>query len=116
MLEAPVGTLLITIFDHLMFAVMRGAVGCLWVVGNSEVIAFANRSLAKMSCWSVLVCPPVRTMFPFAVHLAEEMWMCGWSERLRDLFKLLHRACGGGRLVGSLDAGEVMAHASLLRR
>ena len=71
--ETPVGILLMTIFDHLTFAVICGAFVCLRTVGNFKVIVSMIGSSAKMSCCSVLECPPVSTMFPFAVHLAEEM-------------------------------------------
>ncbi len=86
-----------------MFAVMRGAFECLWIVGKFEVIDLEIWFAAWISCWSVLVCPPVRTIFPFVVHLAEEMWTCRWDESLRDSFMVLLRICEGGRSVsGSL--------------
>ena len=31
----------------------------------------------------------MRTMFPFSVHLAAEMWTCERAECLRELFKVL---------------------------
>ena len=73
LLSAPVGTLLIRILDHLLFAVMRGVLGSLWMEGNLMRMVFAIVPWAKMSCWTVLACPPVRTRFPFVDQFAEDM-------------------------------------------
>ena len=78
-LSTLVGMLLIRIFDHLIFAVMRGVPGvteCLRVFESFEAMDSEIWLWAEVSCWSVLECPPVRTRFPFTVHLAEDMWIC----------------------------------------
>lgn len=97
----PVGTLLISTFDHGIFAVMCRSFECLKTVGNFVVMVLEIWSYVEASCWSVLECPPVRTIFPFMVHLAEEMWVCGRDESLRSSFIALQRMCEGGRLAGS---------------
>lgn len=52
------------------------------------MIAFRIELWAAVSCLTVLECPPVRTMFPFAVHLAEDVCICTWVECLRALFTI----------------------------
>lgn len=74
------------------------------MVGKFEAMVLDIEFLAATICCNVLVCPPVRIIFPFAVHLAEEKHMFGWDERLSDSFMVLHMTCGGGRLVRSLVA------------
>ena len=76
LLSAPVGTLLIRILDHLLIAVMCGVLGRSWMEENLVRMVFAIVSWAKMSCWTGLACPPVRTRFPFIDQFAEDMCMC----------------------------------------
>ena len=58
------------------FAGMYGAlVGCFRRVVKFEAMDLEIASLAEVICCIVIVCLPVRMIFPFAVHLAEENWM-----------------------------------------
>ena len=67
--------------------------------GNLVVMVFAIVSWAEMSCWTMLVCPPVSTRFPFIDQFAEDMCTCCALDIWRDLLMVLQMVWGAGQLV-----------------
>ena len=99
-LDAPVGTPLMIILDHLTLARGGG-------MGDDEVslnLLERNAPMCGAANWSdggVAAGPPVTTRLPTAVHLTAASWTCGGEIPRSSSFSSWHMTSGLGRLSAS---------------
>ena len=94
--DAPVGTPLIVILDHLMLAqgCMNGEWEGSWRVVDKMALIWGA---AERSETGVLDGPAVMMRLPFAVHLTAASWTCGRETSLSFLLSVSQISSGRGQ-------------------